>query len=358
MELKALFRLGWSVTALAREYGLSGTSVYKELASCGPRSYGRAKPTELNEAQRIHIERRLSVCPGIRGTDLHAELRYEYSYAGSYPAFQRHLRLLRPAEVKDPEIRFETGPGLQTQADWAKLGLFPLGEQMVELSAMVAILGFSRAQGPSTPFCSIVDGLPADGWPVLLRGVAAERDCRARTTRFDGRPGAGGHPMAGTSLWRPPGRDIAMGGWRMAMRVRTIMSQQVITVAVTESVREAARRMRSNGISALPVVKGGELVGIISERDLVEALIDGSNPSTALISRYMTADPQYAGPEDDSSEVALRLLDMGVRHLPVVEAGQVIGMVSARDLLLLEVSPKRDSPPPGSGPSPAAGPAL
>ena len=145
MELKALSRLGWSVTALAREYGLSRTTVYKELASSGPRSYSRAKPTELNDAQSIHIERRLSVCPGIRGTDLHAELRHEYSYVGSYPAFQRHLRLLRPAQVKDPEIRFETGPGLQTQADWARLGLFPLGEQMVELSAMVAILGLSRA---------------------------------------------------------------------------------------------------------------------------------------------------------------------------------------------------------------------
>ena len=49
MELKALSRLGWSVTALAREYGLSRTTVYKELASSGPRSYGRAKPTELND---------------------------------------------------------------------------------------------------------------------------------------------------------------------------------------------------------------------------------------------------------------------------------------------------------------------
>ena len=55
--------------------------------------------TGLNEAQLVHIERRLSVCPGIRGTDLHGELRYEYGYEGSYPAFQRHLRLLRPAEV-------------------------------------------------------------------------------------------------------------------------------------------------------------------------------------------------------------------------------------------------------------------
>ena len=145
VELKALHRLGWTVSALARHYGLSRITVRKELASPGPRGYSRAKPTELNDAQLIHIERRLSVCPGIRGTDLHAELRYEYGYDGSYPAFQRHLRLLRTAEVKDPEIRFETGPGIQTQADWAKLGLFPLGDQMVELSAMVCILGCCRA---------------------------------------------------------------------------------------------------------------------------------------------------------------------------------------------------------------------
>jgi hypothetical protein len=68
-------------------------------------------------------------------TDLHAELRYEYGYGGSYPAFQRQLRRRRPAVVRDPEIRFETGPGLQTQADWAHLGLWPLGDQMVELYA-------------------------------------------------------------------------------------------------------------------------------------------------------------------------------------------------------------------------------
>src|SRR3977135_3666598 len=67
MELKALSRLGWSVTALAREYGLSRTTVYKELASSDSRSYDRAKPTELNQAQRVHIAGRPSVQPGIRG---------------------------------------------------------------------------------------------------------------------------------------------------------------------------------------------------------------------------------------------------------------------------------------------------
>jgi transposase len=132
VELKVLHDHGWSVSALAREFGLSRNTVYRELTSPGPRRYAeRERPATLNEAQQMHVERRLAVCPSIRGTDLHLELRLEYGYESSYPAFQRLLRPLRPAVVRDPEIRFETGPGLQTQADWAHLGLWPLGSEMV-----------------------------------------------------------------------------------------------------------------------------------------------------------------------------------------------------------------------------------
>jgi transposase len=146
MSLKVLRSHGWSITALAKEFGLNWRTVKRELESEGPRRYGaRPQPAALKEVHLLHIERRLAVCPGIRGSDLHAELRYEYGYSGSYPAFQRQLRRLRPAVVHDPEIRFETGPGLQTQADWAHLGLWPLRDEMVELYAMVAILGCSRA---------------------------------------------------------------------------------------------------------------------------------------------------------------------------------------------------------------------
>jgi transposase len=146
VEIKALHEHGWTPTQLAREFGLSRTTIYKELASAAPRTYGpRPVPFALSAAQVIYLEQRLVVCPDIRGTDLHAELRQHYGYEGSYPAFQRHLRPMRPAVVRDPEIRFETDPGVQTQADWAELGLWPLGERMVVLSAMVAILGCSRA---------------------------------------------------------------------------------------------------------------------------------------------------------------------------------------------------------------------
>lgn len=146
MELQVLHQHGWSISALAREFGLNWRTVQRELRSPGPRRYPeRAKPTALTEAQLRHVERRLGVCPTLRGTDLHAELCRDYGYGGSYPAFARHLRGLRPAQVRDPEIRFETDPGVQTQADWAHLGVWPLADGRVELHAMVAILGCSRA---------------------------------------------------------------------------------------------------------------------------------------------------------------------------------------------------------------------
>lgn len=146
MEMHALHKHGWTISALAREFGLNWRTVKRELESGEPRRYAeRAKPTALTEAQQAHVERRLAVCPTLRGTDLHGELVREYEYAGSYPAFARHLRTLRPAEVRDPEIRFETDPGVQTQADWAILGTWPVDGEPAALSAMVAILGCSRA---------------------------------------------------------------------------------------------------------------------------------------------------------------------------------------------------------------------
>jgi transposase len=147
MELRVLHQHGWSISALAREFGLNWRTVKREVESPASRHYpDRDEPTALTESQLRHVERRLAVCPSIRGTDLHAELHHDYGYQGSYSAFARKLRRLRPAEVRDPEIRFETDPGVQTQADWALLGAgWPLGDATGELNAMIAILGCSRA---------------------------------------------------------------------------------------------------------------------------------------------------------------------------------------------------------------------
>jgi transposase len=145
MEIKVLHNHGWSISQLAREFGLCRETIRRELASEDTRRYPeRARPTALTAAQQAHIERRLAMCATIRGTILYHELCRDYAYHGSYPAFIRHLRALRPASVREPLVRFETDPGLQVQTDWAHLGGWPLEDGETELFVLVSILGYSR----------------------------------------------------------------------------------------------------------------------------------------------------------------------------------------------------------------------
>lgn len=145
MDLRALRRHGWSISALARKFRLNRRTVRRELAGERPRGYGPRPPRQqLSEAQLAHVRRRLLVCPEIRGTDLHRELAGDYGYRASYPTFQRSLRQLRAASPREPVVRFETAPGLQLQLDWKHLGAWLVEDELVELHALVAVLGYSR----------------------------------------------------------------------------------------------------------------------------------------------------------------------------------------------------------------------
>lgn len=145
MELHVLHRHGWSIAALAREFGLNWRTAKRyATADAPPRYRPRIRPAELTAAQLAHIERRLAVCPDLRATVLLRELRDEYGYGRSYTSLRRRVVELRPTDEAEPELRFETGPGIQIQGDWADCGIWPLGDGAVELYAWVEILGFSR----------------------------------------------------------------------------------------------------------------------------------------------------------------------------------------------------------------------
>lgn len=145
MELHVLHRHGWSIAALAREFGLNWRTA-RRYATAGepPRYRPRIRPAELSAAQLAHVERRLAGCPDLRATVLLRELRDGYGYAGSYTSLRRRIVELRPRDEAEPELRFETGPGIQIQGDWADCGTWPLGDGAVDLYAWVEILGFSR----------------------------------------------------------------------------------------------------------------------------------------------------------------------------------------------------------------------
>ncbi len=145
MELRALHHQGWSISELARIFNLNRRTVARYVAADEVLTYAqRPCPAGLNQAQLAYVKRRLEVCSTIRATTLYREVTGELDYAGSYVSFARRIRALRPVELKEPEIRFETDPGIQVQIDWTTLGHWTLGTEMVELKALVAILGFSR----------------------------------------------------------------------------------------------------------------------------------------------------------------------------------------------------------------------
>jgi CBS domain-containing protein len=111
----------------------------------------------------------------------------------------------------------------------------------------------------------------------------------------------------------------------------------VYVCGVGDPLRRVAEQMRRNGVGVLAVRDHGRLVGVISERDLVDAVASGADIQHATAGGYTSWDVQVCAPDDDSTAVADRMLEAGIRHMPVVRDGQVIGIVSMRDLLAVEV---------------------
>ena len=118
---------------------------------------------------------------------------------------------------------------------------------------------------------------------------------------------------------------------KIAGRYRPLLA----TIGPTETLAQAAKRMTSWEIGVL-AVWDGELEGIISERDVTRAVAEGADTTRAMVVDFMTARPYVVRPQDDSSEAAALMLEVGVRHLPVVENNEVVGMLSIRDLLAIE----------------------
>ncbi len=120
------------------------------------------------------------------------------------------------------------------------------------------------------------------------------------------------------------------------MKVRALYRREVLSAALDETLQEAASRMQFEEIGSLAVLEHGKLVSILTERDLARALADGIDPAATPVSRYMTEEPITVSPDTEAEDAAAMMLNFGLRHLPVMEGGRIVGMVSSRDLLSLE----------------------
>jgi CBS domain-containing protein len=121
----------------------------------------------------------------------------------------------------------------------------------------------------------------------------------------------------------------------MERPVRSIIEdQKPITASAEITVTAAARLMKEHRIGALLVIQEGRLAGIFTERDaLFRVIAEGRNPATTRIADVMTANPRTIAPDRPFGHALHLMYEGGFRHVPVVDNGRPLGVVSSRDAL-------------------------
>ena len=114
--------------------------------------------------------------------------------------------------------------------------------------------------------------------------------------------------------------------------VRDIMSTEIVSVGRSATVAEAATLMGKQRVGSALVMDGDDVVGIFTERDIVRALAADFDAAGHAVADWMTAQPATVEPDLSARAALDRMLAAGYRHLPVVENGATVGIVSIRDL--------------------------
>jgi len=108
----------------------------------------------------------------------------------------------------------------------------------------------------------------------------------------------------------------------------------VHSIAPTASVLEAVRLMAAKNIGGLLVLEGGNVVGVLTERDLArKAFVAAKPPQDTPVREIMTSPVMYVSPERTSEECMALMTENRFRHLPVLDKGKLVGLVSIGDLV-------------------------
>lgn len=115
------------------------------------------------------------------------------------------------------------------------------------------------------------------------------------------------------------------------MLVEELIGTPVASCPATTDVATAARRMLADDVGSLAVLRDGELVGIVTERDLLGVVADPAGKAT--VADVMTPYPDFLARDVEVDDAADWMMAAGYRHLPVLDGGRLVGMVSIKDVL-------------------------
>lgn len=123
--------------------------------------------------------------------------------------------------------------------------------------------------------------------------------------------------------------------------IGSVMKGSVASIDAHATLREAAVALRIADVGTLAIMDDTEIAGIVSERDIIRGLADGADPDEGRVADVMSLDPRYLTLADRVTTAVDVMLEAGIRHLPVIEDGDLVGIVSIRDLaeLLVEAEP-------------------
>ncbi|GIH13138.1 CBS domain-containing protein [Rugosimonospora africana] len=118
------------------------------------------------------------------------------------------------------------------------------------------------------------------------------------------------------------------------MQVRDAMTKSVLVVGPDHTIRQVARQMADRRVgSAVVHDPDAEGFGIMTERDILYAIGRGLDPDTERAANHLTWEVVYATPEWTLEDAAAAMVRGGFRHLVVIEGGEVLGVISVRDIL-------------------------
>ena len=113
--------------------------------------------------------------------------------------------------------------------------------------------------------------------------------------------------------------------------VSDLMTREVVSVDPADTIGEAAEKMISAGVGAVVVSDFGNIIGILTERDILRAVAHRTHSAEARVRQWMTSSVITVEPSMPAEDAARMMLDHNFRHLPVVDGGRSVGIVSLRD---------------------------
>jgi CBS domain-containing protein len=121
-------------------------------------------------------------------------------------------------------------------------------------------------------------------------------------------------------------------------KIRDIMTDDIECCSLLDNVYEVAVKMKELNVGAIPIVDQGKIVGMITDRDIVLRCIAEKHPASSKVEDIMSSDLITISADADSKEAVRLMAKHQIRRLPVVEGGKLIGIVSLGDFAVRELT--------------------